>query len=72
MLLVVLPVMFLSPFPRQLMLETAQKMTFCGNDDAPNETKSASATPTPTIIALTYRTADAIVDRYLKNPGALA
>jgi gluconate 2-dehydrogenase alpha chain len=28
--------------------------------------------PTPTILALTLRTADAIVDRYLKTPGALA
>jgi gluconate 2-dehydrogenase alpha chain len=28
--------------------------------------------PTPTILALTLRTVDAIVDRYLKKPGALA
>ena len=34
--------------------------------------QNASANPTPTILALTYRTADAIVDRYLKNPAALA
>jgi len=34
--------------------------------------QNASANPTPTILALTYRTADAIVDRYLKNPSALA
>jgi gluconate 2-dehydrogenase alpha chain len=34
--------------------------------------QNASANPTPTILALTYRTADAVVDRYLKNPGALA
>jgi gluconate 2-dehydrogenase alpha chain len=31
-----------------------------------------SANPTLTILAQTYRTADAIVERYLKNPGALA
>jgi len=31
-----------------------------------------SGNPTPSILALTYRTADAIVDRYLKNPAALA
>jgi gluconate 2-dehydrogenase alpha chain len=34
--------------------------------------QNASANPTPTILALTYRTADAIVNRYLKNPAALA
>ncbi len=34
--------------------------------------QNASANPTPTILALVYRTADAIVDRYLKNPGSLA
>jgi gluconate 2-dehydrogenase alpha chain len=34
--------------------------------------QNASMNPTPTILALTYRTADAIVDRYLKNPGPLA
>ena len=33
--------------------------------------QNASANPTPTILALVYRTADAIVDRYLKNPGTL-
>ena len=33
--------------------------------------QNASANPTPTILALVYRTADAIVDRYLKNPGPL-
>ena len=32
---------------------------------------SGSANPTPTILALTYRTADALVDRYLKKPGML-
>jgi predicted CoA-binding protein len=31
-----------------------------------------SANPTPTILALTYRTADAIFDRYLKKPALLA
>jgi len=34
--------------------------------------QNASANPTPTILALTYRTADTIVNRYLKNPAALA
>ncbi len=33
---------------------------------------SGSSNPTPTILALTYRTAEAIVDRYLKKPGMLA
>jgi gluconate 2-dehydrogenase alpha chain len=34
--------------------------------------QNAAANPTPTILALTYRTADAVIDRYLKNPAALA
>jgi gluconate 2-dehydrogenase alpha chain len=34
--------------------------------------QNAAANPTPTILALTYRTADAIVNRYLKNPAPLA
>ena len=34
--------------------------------------QQGSANPTPTILALTYRTADALVDRYLKNPAPLA
>jgi gluconate 2-dehydrogenase alpha chain len=33
---------------------------------------SGAANPTPTILALTYRTADTLVDKYLKNPGMLA
>lgn len=33
---------------------------------------NASGNPTLTILALTLRTADAIVDRYLKRPGSLA
>ena len=33
--------------------------------------QNASANPTPTILAFVYRTADALVDRYLKNPGPL-
>jgi hypothetical protein len=33
---------------------------------------SGSANPTPTILALTYRAADALVDRYLKKPAPLA
>ena len=35
--------------------------------DASSFSQNASANPTPTILALTYRTADAIADRYLKN-----
>jgi gluconate 2-dehydrogenase alpha chain len=34
--------------------------------------QNASANPTPTLLSLVYRTADAIVDRYLKHPGLLA
>jgi gluconate 2-dehydrogenase alpha chain len=34
--------------------------------------QNASSNPTATILALTYRTADALVDRYLKHPGSLA
>ena len=34
--------------------------------------QNASANPTPTILALTYRNADAVVDRYLRHPSALA
>ena len=33
--------------------------------------QNAAANPTPTILAQTLRTADAVVNRYLKNPGAL-
>ena len=33
--------------------------------------QNGSANPTTTILALAYRTADAIVDRYLKHPGPL-
>lgn len=33
--------------------------------------QNASANPTPTVLATTYRTADAVVDRYLKKPGPL-
>lgn len=33
--------------------------------------QNASANPTPTILAFVYRTADAIIDRYLKHPGPL-
>ena len=33
---------------------------------------NGAANPTPSVIAFTYRTADAIVDRYLKKPGMLA
>jgi gluconate 2-dehydrogenase alpha chain len=34
--------------------------------------QNASAGPTLTLLAQTYRTADAVVERYLKNPSALA
>jgi gluconate 2-dehydrogenase alpha chain len=40
-----------------------------GASTFPNQ---GSANPTPTILALAYRAADTLVDRYLKNPGALA
>jgi gluconate 2-dehydrogenase alpha chain len=33
---------------------------------------SGSANPTPTILAFAYRTADVLVNRYLKKPGPLA
>lgn len=33
--------------------------------------QNAAANPTPTILAQTLRTADAVIDRYLKNPGPL-
>ena len=33
---------------------------------------NGSANPTPSVLAFTYRTADALVDRYLKHPGRLA
>src|SRR5262249_41803965 len=34
--------------------------------------QNASANPTPTVLATTLRTADAVVDRYLKKPAPLA
>jgi gluconate 2-dehydrogenase alpha chain len=34
--------------------------------------QNASGNPTLTVLALASRTADAIVDRYLKSPGPLA
>jgi gluconate 2-dehydrogenase alpha chain len=34
--------------------------------------QNASANPTPTVLAVTYRSADAVVERYLKRPAALA
>jgi choline dehydrogenase-like flavoprotein len=33
--------------------------------------QSGSGNPTLTIIAMTYRAADALIDRYLKHEGAL-
>jgi gluconate 2-dehydrogenase alpha chain len=33
--------------------------------------QSGSGNPTLTIIAMTYRTADALIDRYLKHQGSL-
>jgi gluconate 2-dehydrogenase alpha chain len=32
---------------------------------------NGSSNPTPTVLALTYRTADAVVERYVKKPGLL-
>jgi gluconate 2-dehydrogenase alpha chain len=46
----------------------ASNLFVLGASTFPN---SGSSNPTPTILALTYRTADAIVDKYLKNPGML-
>ncbi len=40
-----------------------------GGSTFPNQ---GAANPTPTILASTYGTADALVDQYLKKPGALA
>jgi len=34
--------------------------------------QNPSAHPTLTVLALTYRTADSIIDRYLKSPSPLA
>ncbi len=34
--------------------------------------QNASGNPTLTVLALAYRSADALIDRYLKRPGALA
>jgi gluconate 2-dehydrogenase alpha chain len=34
--------------------------------------QSGSGNPTLTILAMTYRAADALIDRYVKHPGALA
>jgi gluconate 2-dehydrogenase alpha chain len=47
----------------------ASNLFVLGASTFPN---SGAANPTPTILALTYRTADALVDRYLKKPGMLA
>ena len=33
---------------------------------------NSSSKSTPTVLAFTYRTADAVIDRYLKKPGQLA
>jgi gluconate 2-dehydrogenase alpha chain len=34
--------------------------------------QNGSANPTPSVLAFTYRTADALLNRYLKSPGLLA
>jgi gluconate 2-dehydrogenase alpha chain len=47
----------------------ASNLFVLGASTFPN---SGSSNPTPTILALTYRSADAIVDKYLKKPGMLA
>ena len=46
----------------------APNLFVLGASSLPHE---GSANPTPTVLALTYRTADAVVDRYLKKPGLL-
>jgi gluconate 2-dehydrogenase alpha chain len=47
----------------------ASNLFVLGASTFPN---SGSANPTPTVLALTFRAADALVDRYLKQPGMLA
>ena len=34
--------------------------------------QNASVNPTLTVLAVTYRAVDGLIDRYLKQPGALA
>jgi len=46
----------------------APNLFVMGASQFPN---NGSANPTPSVLAFTYRTADAVIDRYLKNPGAL-
>jgi choline dehydrogenase-like flavoprotein len=40
-----------------------------GSSPSPNQ---SSASPTPTILAFTHRTADTILVRYLNKPGMLS
>jgi gluconate 2-dehydrogenase alpha chain len=47
----------------------ARNVFVLGGSTFPN---TGSANPTPTILALTYRAADALIDRYLKKPSLLA
>ena len=47
----------------------APNLFVLGASQFPN---NGAANPTPTVIATTYRTADALVERYLKKPGPLA
>jgi gluconate 2-dehydrogenase alpha chain len=34
--------------------------------------QNGAANPTTSVLAFSYRTADAVIDRYLKSPAALA
>jgi len=56
----------MNPYLQQLQLPN---LFVLGASTFPN---IGSANPTPTILALTYRNADAFVDRYLKKPAPLA
>jgi gluconate 2-dehydrogenase alpha chain len=47
----------------------APSLFILGASTFPN---SGSANPTPTILTLTYRTADALADQYLKEAAPLA
>jgi gluconate 2-dehydrogenase alpha chain len=64
----------MAPTPEMGVVNTFQQhwqasnLFVLGASTFPN---SGAANPTPTLLALTYRTADAIVDQYLKRPGML-
>jgi len=46
----------------------AQNLFIVGASTMPCQ---GAANPTPTVLALAYRTADALIDRYFKSPGSL-